>query len=90
MALRVPTAAAVFAYKKVIFIRHDPITSAASRDLYLIPQVYFIVLKQLYGLPVWKRILQINIKSVQQIQVIHMKIFDPQRIKFPDQRFFIF
>ena len=78
--LRVGTSAAVFAYEKVFFIRHYSITSAASLNFYLIAQVYFIVLKQLYGLPVWKGILQVDIKSVQPPHSSFLPHFSQQSV----------
>ena len=78
--LRISSSTSIFTNKKIFLIRHDSITSAASRDLYLIPQVYFLVLKQLYGLPVWKGILQVDIKSVQPPHSSFLPHFSQQSV----------
>ena len=76
--------------QKVFIIPHNPITPVTSGDFYLIAPLYVVILQQFYSLSISQRILQINKKSVQQVQVFYLQVFNLKTVKFIHQVLFEF
>lgn len=79
---RVCAIAAVFAHQQILFIRDNAVTALLAGAFDLAAHVNFAVLQQFDGLPIGQTVFQVDIKAVQQVQVVQLQIRQVECIQF--------
>lgn len=73
---RIFSAASVFAYQEKLGVCGEAVASVAVRKLYLVSKIDVIVFEKLYGLSVWQAVFQVYVKSVEQVEIVYLEVFD--------------